>query len=217
MRVIFFGPPGAGKGTQAKRLEAELSLVQLSTGDMLRAATRAGTALGIKAAEFMDQGQLVPDDVVVGLIEERILKDDCQDGFLLDGFPRTVVQAEALDEMLGKLDSKIDHVVSIEVADQNIVNRLSKRRSCEKCGAVYHLEHLPPKVEDTCDSCGASGLLHREDDIPEAITARLEAFHVQTKPLKSFYGDKGLLRSVNGAQNPESVYSQIQEIVGISG
>ncbi len=215
MRVIFFGPPGAGKGTQAKRLEAQLSVVQLSTGDMLRAATRAGTVIGAKAAEFMDRGQLVPDDVVIGLIKERILKEDCVDGFLLDGFPRTVMQAEALDEMLIKLGSRIDHVVSIEIADEEIVNRLSKRRSCEKCGTVYHLDHLRPKVADTCDACGTIGLRSREDDIPDAITARLEVFHRQTEPLKSFYDDKGLLRSVNGAQSPEAVYTQIQELVGI--
>lgn len=213
MRLIFFGPPGAGKGTQAKRLEAALKLVQLSTGDMLRSAIRAGTSLGKEAASFMDSGKLVPDDVVVGLIQERIQEDDCSDGFLLDGFPRTVVQAEALEGMLSSLKSDIDHVISIEVNDSEIVNRLSQRRSCPECGAVYHLEHLPPAVENVCDSCGHTGLVHRDDDVPESIQARLDAFHTQTEPVKAFYRDRGLLRSVSGSQSPELVFAEIQEVV----
>ena len=215
MRMIFFGPPGAGKGTQAKRLESTLKLVQLSTGDMLRAAIRAGTALGKEAATFMDSGQLVPDDVVVGLIRERILEPDCADGFLLDGFPRTVVQAEALEGMLSSLNSAIDHVISIEVDDAEIVNRLSQRRSCSNCGAVYHLQHVPPTVSDVCDSCGHKGLVHRDDDVPQAIQARLDAFHTQTEPLKAFYRDRGLLRPVIGSQSPDHVFSKIQEVVAV--
>lgn len=214
MRLILFGPPGAGKGTQAKRLEAKLGTPQLSTGDMLRAARREGTELGRKAAEFMDNGLLVPDEVVVGLIAERIEKPDAQAGFLLDGFPRTVPQAEALDAMLAAKGQHIDRVLSIEVPDENIVRRLSARRSCPQCNAVYHLEHMPPKVEGTCDRDGAA-LVQREDDRPETIKRRLEAFHAQTAPLKQLYKDRGLLVEVDGTKTPDAVFAAILEALGI--
>lgn len=217
MRLIFFGPPGAGKGTQAKRLEEEMNIVQLSTGDMLRAAIREGTLLGKEAKGYMDAGKLVPDGIVVGLIRERMHGEDCENGFLLDGFPRTVVQAEALEKMLDSQKCSIDHVISIEVGDQEIVNRLSRRRSCPDCGAVYHLDNLPPKVEDVCDACQKQGLLHRDDDVPSAIQARLSAFHDQTEPLREFYQERGLLRSVSGSQGPDEVCSEIREVVSISG
>jgi adenylate kinase len=213
VRLILFGPPGAGKGTQAKRLEESLGIPQLSTGDMLRAARREGTELGKKAAEFMDAGKLVPDDVVVGLIEERIKKADCDKGFLLDGFPRTIPQAEALQAMLDKAGQAIDHVVSIEVPDDDIVRRLTARRSCPECGAVYHLEHMPPKTEGKCDKDGTE-LVQREDDREDTIKQRLSAFHDQTAPLKKFYSERGLLRSVDGTQPPEAVFAGVKDAVG---
>ena len=215
MRLILFGPPGAGKGTQAKRLEEKLGTPQLSTGDMLRAARREGTELGRKAAEFMDKGQLVPDEVVVGLIEHRIEKADCDQGFLLDGFPRTIPQAEALDAMLAEKGQQIDRVVSIEVPDEDIVRRLSARRSCPSCNAVYHLEHMPPKVEGRCDRDGTA-LVQREDDRPETIKKRLEAFHAQTAPLKQLYKDRGVLVAVNGTKTPDAVFADILGTLGVS-
>jgi adenylate kinase len=214
MRVILFGPPGAGKGTQAKRLEEAISAPQLSTGDMLRAARREGTELGQKAGELMDAGQLVSDDVVVGLIAERVQKDDAKEGFLLDGFPRTIPQAEALQGMLDEAGLKIDHVVSIEVPDEDIVNRLSARRSCPKDGSVYHLEHMPPKEEGKCDACGGE-LVLRDDDKPDTIRDRLSAFHDQTAPLKAFYGERGLLREVDGTQRPDDVFASTRKALGL--
>lgn len=216
MRLILFGPPGAGKGTQAKRLEEELGTPQLSTGDMLRAARRGGTELGKKAAAYMDAGKLVPDEVVVGLIEERIQKPECEKGFLLDGFPRTLPQAEALDAMLERRGQRIDHVISIEVPDEDIVHRLSQRRSCPSCGTVYHLEHMPPKEPGRCDKDGTE-LVQREDDKPETIKKRLEAFHAQTAPLKELYRERGLLKSVDGTKPPDGVHQEIREALGIAG
>lgn len=214
MRVILFGPPGAGKGTQAKRLEEMLGVPQLSTGDMLRAAKRAGTPLGKRAAEFMDGGKLVPDDVVIGLIDERTKDADCANGFLLDGFPRTIPQADALGAMLKNGGQSIDHVVSIEVPDDDIVVRLSARRSCAKCGAVYHLVNVPPKVADTCDACGTKGLVQRDDDVESAIRVRLKAFHDQTAPLKNAYASQGLLRTVDGTRAPDDVARLIAGALG---
>lgn len=217
MRIILFGPPGAGKGTQAKHLEASLHLPQLSTGDMLRAARRAGTELGLEAARYMDQGQLVPDEVVVGLIAERIAEADAASGFLLDGFPRTIPQAEALQRMLAGRNIAIDVVLSIEVPDEQIVARLAARRSCPHDGTVYHLEHLPPQREGVCDLCG-SALVQREDDQPATILKRLEAFHSQTAPLKAFYASQGLLRSIDGTLNPEEVAAALHEALrGLGG
>jgi len=215
MRIVLFGPPGAGKGTQAKRLEDKLEVPQLSTGDMLRAARRAGTELGKKAAEYMDGGKLVPDEVVIGLIAERIEDGDCQAGFMLDGFPRTIPQAEALDATLKAKGLHIDHVVSIEVPDEDIVGRLSERRSCASCGAVYHLTNMPPSVADTCDKCGHHGLTQREDDVPDAIRVRLKAFHDQTSPLKSYYRDQGLLRPVAGTGAPDDVFARVMTALGM--
>jgi len=213
MRMILFGPPGAGKGTQAKRLQTAYDVPHLSTGDMLRAAKQAGSDLGKQAAKFMDNGQLVPDELVVGLIAERLEKDDCKAGFLLDGFPRTIPQADALDRMLKDRDMGVEHVVSIEVPDDNIVNRLGARRSCSECGAVYHLQHVPPKVEDTCDTCGHKGLTLRPDDTENTVRSRLDAFHAQTSPLKDYYGEQDLLRSVDGTVSPEDVFSSVKKAV----
>ncbi len=212
MRLILFGPPGAGKGTQAKQLEVATGRPQLSTGDMLRAARREGSALGTQAATFMDAGKLVPDEVVIGLIEERIEKPDAGSGFLLDGFPRTIPQAEALERMLQQKGQRIDHVVSIEVPDEDIVRRLSARRSCPNDGSVYHLEHMPPKQPGVCDKCG-SALVQREDDKPETIKKRLAAFHEQTAPLKRYYEERGLLRPVDGTRAPNDVTAAIRAAV----
>lgn len=217
MRIILFGPPGAGKGTQAKQLEASLHLPQLSTGDMLRAARRAGTDLGVEAARYMDQGQLVPDEVVVGLIAERIAEADAASGFLLDGFPRTIPQAEALERMLADRGIAIDVVLSIEVPDEQIVSRLAARRSCPQDGNVYHLEHLPPQRDGACDLCG-SALVQREDDQPATIQKRLDAFHSQTAPLKAFYASHGLLRAIDGTKTPEEVAAALQDALrGLGG
>jgi adenylate kinase len=216
VRVILFGPPGAGKGTQAKRLEDLLGVPQLSTGDMLRAAKREGTPLGQRAAEFMDGGRLVPDDVVIGLIDERTKANDCRGGFLLDGFPRTIPQAEALTETLQRNGLAIDRVISIEVPDDEIVARLSARRSCPQCGAVFHLVNVPPRVADTCDKCGAQGLIQRVDDAESAIRVRLRTFHDQTAPLKTHYAERGLLRAVDGTRDPDVVTREIAKILGKS-
>ncbi len=216
MRLILFGPPGAGKGTQAKRLEADLKAPQLSTGDMLRQAKRDETPLGIEAASYMDGGKLVPDEIVIGLIEERIKQDDCKDGFMLDGFPRTIPQAEALGVMLDKQGLKLDHVLSLEVPDDDIVGRITQRRSCPTCGAVYHLVAMKPQVDDVCDSCGHQGLVQREDDNEKAVRTRLGAFHEQTSPLKRLYADQGLLRTVDGTQHPDDVFEAALKALGAS-
>lgn len=213
MRLILFGAPGAGKGTQAKRLEASMGIPQLSTGDMLRAARRAGSELGQMAARFMDLGQLVPDDVVVGLIAERIEAADCKDGFLLDGFPRTVAQAEALDKMLGDKGQSIDRVISIEVADAAIVDRVTGRRSCPECGTVYHVSAMPPREAGRCDHDGAE-LVQRPDDTEETVVSRLNAFRAQTAPLKERYGEQNLLSAVDGDASPDAVTDSILRALG---
>jgi len=214
MRIVLFGPPGAGKGTQAKRLIDTLKVPQISTGDILRAAKAEGTPMGKKAAEFMDAGKLVPDEVVIGIIDERTQKDDCQSGFMLDGFPRTIPQAEALGAMLKGRDQGIDHVVSLEVDDGVLVQRLTRRRSCPECGAIYHLDFSPPKTEGKCDQEGAA-LMHRADDQEEAIRERLNVFHGQTSPLKDFYKQAGLLREVDGAGAPDAVFSNVTQALGV--
>ena len=213
MRIVLLGAPGSGKGTQAQKLMADRQIPQISTGDMLRAAKKAGSELGKRAAKFMDDGQLVPDELVVGLIAERLECDDCKAGFLLDGFPRTIPQADALDRMLRDRGMGVEHVVSIEVPDDNIVNRLGARRSCPECGAVYHLQHVPPKEENTCDSCGHSGLSLRPDDTETTVRSRLDAFHAQTSPLKDYYGEQALLRSVDGTVSPDDVFALVQKAV----
>lgn len=208
MRLVLLGPPGAGKGTQAARLEAAYDLPHIATGDIFRQAMKNETELGQKAKEYIDQGQLVPDEIVVGIVEERLQEEDCQAGFILDGFPRTIEQAEALAE----LDFSLDAVLNIEVSDQEVINRLSGRRVCEDCGATFHLEYDPPEKDMSCDQCGGE-LYQREDDTPETIKERLEVYQEQTAPLVDYYQDRDLLYSVTGEQDLEQVFAEITAIL----
>ena len=193
MKLIFLGAPGAGKGTQAEIIAGKLNIPTISTGNIIREALANGTEMGLKAKSFIEAGKLVPDDVVIGIIKERLANEDCKDGFILDGFPRTIPQAEALDNM-GII---IDKVVDIDVPDENIVNRMSGRRVCKACGSSYHIENKKPKVEGICDACGGE-LQIRKDDAPETVLDRLNVYHEQTEPLKDFYAKCGKLRSVEG-------------------
>ena len=195
MNLILLGAPGAGKGTQAEVICSKLSIPAISTGNIIREALAKGTEMGIKAKSFIDAGRLVPDDVVIGIIKERLAKDDCKNGFILDGFPRTIPQAEALDAM----GVVIDRVIDIEVSDEAIVNRLSGRRVCSSCGASYHLEYKKPAVQGVCDSCGGE-LIQRKDDHPDTVLDRLRVYHEQTEPLKDYYSKAGLLRVVEGQE-----------------
>lgn len=195
MNLILLGAPGAGKGTQAEKICEKLNIPAISTGNMLREAMANGTEMGLKAKSFIDAGKLVPDAVVIGIINERLKQDDCQNGFILDGFPRTIPQAEALDEM----GVRIDRVLDIEVPDNKIASRLSGRRVCLKCGATYHTEFKRPKAEGVCDVCGEA-LVQRKDDMPETVLDRLKTYHEQTEPLKGFYEKKGILRVVEGQE-----------------
>ena len=193
MKLIFLGAPGAGKGTQAEIIAGKLNIPTISTGNIIREALANGTEMGLKAKSFIEAGKLVPDDVVIGIIKERLADEDCNNGFILDGFPRTIPQAEALDNM-GII---IDKVVDIDVPDENIVNRMSGRRVCKACGSSYHIENKKPKVEGVCDACGGE-LQIRKDDAPETVLDRLNVYHEQTEPLKDFYAECGKLRSVEG-------------------
>ena len=195
MNLILLGAPGAGKGTQAEVICSKLSIPAISTGNIIREALSKGTEMGIKAKSYIDAGRLVPDDVVIGIIKERLAKDDCKNGFILDGFPRTIPQAEALDAM----GVVIDRVIDIEVSDEAIVNRLSGRRVCSSCGASYHLEYKKPAVQGVCDSCGGE-LIQRKDDHPDTVLDRLRVYHEQTEPLKDYYSKAGLLRAVEGQE-----------------
>lgn len=193
MNLILLGAPGAGKGTQAEVISEKLGIPQISTGNILREAVKNGTEMGVKAKGFMESGALVPDEVVIGILKDRIAEDDCKNGFILDGFPRTVPQAEALESM----GVNIDKVISLEVADETIQGRLSGRRVCEKCGASYHVEFNPPKTDGVCDKCGGAAV-QRKDDAPETVIERLRTYHEQTAPLVDFYGNKGRLVKVQG-------------------
>lgn len=193
MKLILLGAPGAGKGTQAAVISERLNIPQISTGNIIRAALKSGTEMGLKAKSFIDAGKLVPDEVVIGIIKERLAEADCENGFILDGFPRTIPQAEALDEM----GIVIDKVIDIEVSDDVIINRLSGRRVCEKCGRPYHTESLKPKVDGICDDC-TGALIQRKDDHPDTVKARLEIYHTETEPLKGYYENQGKLTVVEG-------------------
>ncbi len=198
MKIILLGAPGAGKGTQAEVICNRYNIPAISTGNIIREALKTGTEMGLKAKSYMDAGQLVPDDVVIGIIKDRIIKDDCKDGFILDGFPRTIPQAEALDQM----GIVIDKVIDIEVADEKIINRMSGRRVCEKCGASYHLEYKSPKVDGVCDVCSGA-LIQRKDDHPDTVKARLDIYHSETEPLKDYYDKQGKLTVVEGQEEIE--------------
>lgn len=214
MNLILLGGPGAGKGTQAKKLVDTLRIPQISTGDMLRAAVAEGTELGIKAKGFMDAGQLVPDEVVIGLVRERLAKADCQSGFMLDGFPRTAGQAETLEGMLRQLGKSLDHVVALEVEDEELVARISGRRTCGSCGAIWHLVFSPPPAPDKC-SCGHMGLTQRADDNEITVRQRLTAYHAQTAPLMSFYEKRGVIRRVSGTgRTPDQVFESVKVALG---
>ena len=212
MIVILLGPPGSGKGTQAKKFSLDSGLPQLSTGDMLRAAMAKGSALGLEAKSYMDKGALVPDTVVIGLIAERIVEGDCHRGFILDGFPRTIPQAEALEQLIHSENKTLDRVVLFEIKEEELIKRLSGRRTCLKCGSMYHLESAKPSVEGVCNACG-SGLIQREDDRAEVIKKRLHVYQTQTSPLADFYRKSGKLKSVDAARSPAEVYSTMAQIL----
>ncbi|MFD1172795.1 adenylate kinase [Oceanobacillus picturae] len=209
MNLILMGLPGAGKGTQAEKINEKYNIPHISTGDMFRLAIKEGTDLGKKAKEYMDQGELVPDEVTIGIVKERLSKADCKEGFLLDGFPRTIAQAEALQDLLCDLNQSIDYVLHVDVPKEKLVERLTGRRICPTCGATYHVLYNPPKVEGICDKDG-SKLIQREDDQAETVKNRLAVNIKQTQPLLDFYEDKGYLVSVNGDQDIDQVFEDIQ-------
>ncbi len=212
MNLILLGPPGAGKGTQARRLRHLLGIVQLSTGDMLRALAQSGSALGIKAKGFMDAGRLVPDDVMIDMIAERIERPDCRNGFILDGFPRTVAQAEALDAMFEPLGRRLDRVIEMSVDDDALVERITGRFACARCGAGYHDVFQRPSKDGVCDDCGHTEFVRRADDTAETVRARLEAYHSQTAPLLPYYRKRGVLSSVDGMAEIDAVARQIESL-----
>lgn len=213
MNIILLGPPGAGKGTQAQRLQDSRGMIQLSTGDMLRAAVKAETPVGVQAKAFMDAGQLVPDEVVIGIISDRIDAPDCRNGFILDGFPRTTAQAEALDRMLAEKGLKLDGVIEMKVDDAALVERIVGRFSCAKCGAGYHETFQPPKVAGVCDVCGSTEFTRRADDNAETVKARLEAYHRQTAPLLPYYRGRGVLYTVDGMAAIDEVSREIEAVL----
>ena len=213
MKIIMLGAPGAGKGTQAKQIADKYSIPHISTGDIFRANLKAGTELGKKAKEYMDQGLLVPDELTCDLVMDRIGQDDCKNGFVLDGFPRTIPQAEALDAALAKISQSMDYAIDVDVPDENIVNRMSGRRACLNCGATYHIVSIPTKVEGVCDRCGNQVVL-RDDDRPETVKKRLDVYHEQTQPLIDYYKKQNILKTVDGTQPMEKVFDAIVEILG---
>ena len=212
MKIIMLGAPGAGKGTQAKMIAEKFNIPHISTGDIFRANIKNGTELGKKAKEYMDKGQLVPDELTVEILLDRVAGDDCKNGYVLDGFPRTIPQADVLDKELTKLGDKVDFAINVDVPDENIVRRMSGRRACLKCGATYHIEHIPPKKEGICDKCG-SELVQRDDDKPETVQNRLSVYHEQTQPLIDYYNKKNILKSVDGTKDMQEVFSDIVNIL----
>ncbi|MCR5743101.1 MAG: adenylate kinase [Lachnospiraceae bacterium] len=213
MKIIMLGAPGAGKGTQAKMIADKYSIPHISTGDIFRANIKNGTELGKEAKKYMDQGQLVPDELTVKILLDRVAQDDCKNGYVLDGFPRTIPQAEVLTDALNKLGEKIDYAVNVDVPDENIINRMGGRRACVTCGATYHVVYIPTKVEGICDRCG-SALILRDDDKPETVKKRLDVYHAQTQPLIDYYTAAGVLRSVDGTQDMKDVFNDIVKILG---
>ena len=213
MKIIMLGAPGAGKGTQAKKIAEKYSIPHISTGDIFRANIKNGTELGMKAKTYMDQGLLVPDELVVDLVVDRVQQEDCANGYVLDGFPRTIPQAEALDNALNALGQKMDYAINVEVPDANIVNRMGGRRACVGCGATYHLEFAPTKVEGVCDNCQGE-LILREDDKPETVQKRLNVYHEQTQPLIDYYTAKEIMVEVDGTVDINDVFQAIVNILG---
>lgn len=212
MKIIMLGAPGAGKGTQAKKIAGKYNIPHISTGDIFRANIKNGTELGKKAKTYMDQGLLVPDDLVVDLVVDRVNQEDCANGYVLDGFPRTIPQAEALTEALKKLGQKMDYAIDVDVPDENIVNRMSGRRACVGCGATYHMVYAPTKQEGICDTCGGE-LILRDDDKPETVQKRLNVYHEQTQPLIDYYTREGILRTVDGTIDIDEVFQQIVKLL----
>ena len=213
MKIIMLGAPGAGKGTQAKKIADKYQVPHISTGDIFRANIKNGTELGVKAKTYMDQGLLVPDELVVDLVVDRLAQEDCANGCVLDGFPRTIPQAEALDAALAAKGEAIDYAIDVDVPDENIIKRMSGRRACVACGATYHIVHIPTKVEGICDRCGES-LILRDDDQPETVKKRLDVYHAQTQPLIDYYTSKNVLKTVDGTQDMEAVFQAIVDILG---
>ena len=213
MKIIMLGAPGAGKGTQAKKIAAKYAIPHISTGDIFRANIKNNTELGQKAKTYMDKGELVPDELVVDLIMDRFKEADCANGYVLDGFPRTIPQAEALDKALSANGESVDYAVNVEVPDENIINRMSGRRACVGCGATYHIQFNPTKVEGICDACGEK-LILRDDDKPETVKNRLSVYHEQTQPLIEYYSGKGVLKEVDGTQPMDDVFAAIVKILG---
>ena len=213
MKVVMLGAPGAGKGTQAKKIAAKYNIPHISTGDIFRANIKNGTELGKKAKTYMDQGLLVPDDLVVDLVVDRVNQEDCADGYVLDGFPRTIPQAEALTKALASQGQKLDYAIDVDVPDENIVRRMSGRRACVGCGATYHLEYAPTKKEGICDVCGGE-LILRDDDKPETVEKRLGVYHEQTQPLIDYYTNAGILKRVDGTVDIEEVFQAVVQILG---
>ena len=213
MKIIMLGAPGAGKGTQAKMIADKYGVPHVSTGDIFRANIKNGTELGMEAKKYMDQGLLVPDELTVKILLDRVSQPDCKNGYVLDGFPRTIPQAEVLDKALAELGESIDYAIDVDVPDENIVKRMSARRACVSCGATYHVVHVPPKKEGICDRCG-SELILRDDDKPETVKNRLDVYHKQTQPLIDFYTKKGVLKTVDGTVDMQDVFKAIVAILG---
>lgn len=213
MKIIMLGAPGAGKGTQAKKIAAKYSIPHISTGDIFRANIKNGTELGLKAKSYMDAGGLVPDEITIGMLLDRIHQADCENGYVLDGFPRTIPQAESLTEALKKNGEAIDLAVNVDVPDENIINRMSGRRACLNCGATYHIVYNAPKKENVCDACGQE-LVLRDDDKPETVKKRLDVYHDQTQPLIDYYKNEGVLAEVDGTLDMEDVFQAIVKILG---
>lgn len=213
MKIIMLGAPGAGKGTQAKMIADKYGIPHVSTGDIFRANIKEGTDLGKEAKSYMDKGLLVPDELTVKILLDRVAKDDCKNGYVLDGFPRTIPQAEVLDKALSEMNDAIDFAIDVDVPDENIIKRMSGRRACLACGATYHIEHIPPKKEGICDRCGKE-LVLRDDDKPETVKNRLSVYHEQTQPLIDFYTRKGVLKTVDGTVDMKEVFAAIVGILG---
>lgn len=212
MKIVMLGAPGAGKGTQAKMIAEKYGIPHVSTGDIFRANIKNGTQLGMEAKQYMDQGLLVPDELTVKILLDRVANEDCKNGYVLDGFPRTIPQAEVLDKALSELGDQIDYAINVDVPDEHIVKRMGGRRACLSCGATYHIEHVPPKSEGICDTCGQE-LVLRDDDKPETVQNRLNVYHEQTQPLIEFYSAKGVLKTVDGTMDMKDVFEAIVTIL----